>query len=289
MGKKTMLCVDTESLRYPELIGLNDEDIDSQEWLETYSSAHEARRALSGAGQKDNVWVVSCDDMEGINLAAALKRDDPSRSIELVSFGGTGSEVGRCQAAGINLIRGKAEFVKRYSEQKNEQAFSAVREKVSSPVESSDKELSSLGAAEPSVSDFEEVSQGEYRNSFEPKPESASAKILGAAVSRNEKSTQSGFVVLFQEKGLKTVLVDLDLQFGDAGFLLGLDDVVGIDELVRQPERINQVKPAGGLPAVVGIPDKLEESEAFVSYTSEVLSLLKSRFCAVGVNKGSFL
>ena len=32
-----MLCVDTESLRYPELIGLNDEDIDSQEWLETYS------------------------------------------------------------------------------------------------------------------------------------------------------------------------------------------------------------------------------------------------------------
>lgn len=50
-----MLCVDTESLRYPELIGLNDEDIDSQEWLETYSSAHEARRALSGAGQKDNV------------------------------------------------------------------------------------------------------------------------------------------------------------------------------------------------------------------------------------------
>ena len=30
MGRKTMLCVDTESLRYPELIGLNDEDIDSQ-------------------------------------------------------------------------------------------------------------------------------------------------------------------------------------------------------------------------------------------------------------------
>lgn len=308
MGKKTMLCVDTESLRYPELIGLNDEDIDSQEWLETYSSAHEARRALSGAGQKDNVWVVSCDDMEGINLAAALKRDDPSRSIELVSFGGTGSEVGRCQAAGINLIRGKAEFVKRYFEQKNEQAFSAVREKVSSPVESSDKELSSLRAAEPSVSDFEEVSQGEYGNSFEPKPESASAKILGAAVSRTEKSTQSGFVVsvlsgnggvgkstvaaclavLFQEKGLKTVLVDLDLQFGDEGFLLGLDDVVGIDELVRQPERINQVKPSGGLPAVVGIPEKLEESEALVVYTSEVLSLLKSRFDAVVVNTGSF-
>lgn len=129
MGKKTMLCVDTESLRYPDLIGLNDEDFDSQEWLETYSTANEARRALSGIGPKDNVWVVSCDDMEGINLAAALKYDNLSRSIELVSFGGTGSEVGRCQAAGIDLIRGKAEFVKRYSEQKNEQAFSAAREK----------------------------------------------------------------------------------------------------------------------------------------------------------------
>ncbi len=78
-------------------------------------------------------------------------------------FGGTGSEVGRCQAAGINLIRGKAEFAKRYSEQKNEQAFSAVREKVSSPVESSDKELSSLRAAEPSVSDFERGIAGRVR------------------------------------------------------------------------------------------------------------------------------
>ncbi len=121
------------------------------------------------------------------SIYAALKRDDPSRSIEFVYFGGTGSEVGRCQAAGINLIRGKAEFVKRYSEQKNKQAFSAVREKVSSPVESSDKELSSLRAAEPSVSDFEEVSQGEYGNSFEPKPESASAKIFGCCRLKDRK------------------------------------------------------------------------------------------------------
>ena len=93
MSNKTMLCVDTESLRYPGLIGLNDEDITSQEWLETYCTAYDARQALSGIGPKDNVWVVSCDDMEGINLAAALKHDDLSRNIELVSFGGTGSEV----------------------------------------------------------------------------------------------------------------------------------------------------------------------------------------------------
>ena len=200
-----------------------------------------------------------------------------SRSIELVSFGGTGSEVGRCQAAGIDLIRGKAEFVKRYSEQKNEQAFSAAREKVPSPVASSDEGLSSLRAAEPSVSDFEDVSQGGPGNALEPKSESASGKIMGVAASRSEKSARSGFIVsvlsgnggvgkstvaaclavLFQEKGLKTVLVDLDLQFGDAGFLLGLDDVVGIDELVRQPERINQVKPAGDCPLLSAFPTSL--------------------------------
>lgn len=82
------------------------------------------------------------------------------------------------------------------SKQKNEQAFSAVSEKASSPVESSDKELSSLRAAEPSVSDFEEVSQGEYGNSFEPKPESASAKILGAASQRPKN--QLSLVLLFR-------------------------------------------------------------------------------------------
>lgn len=307
MGNKTMLCVDTESLRYPGLIGLNDEDIASQEWLETYCTAHDARQALSGIGPKDNVWVISCDDMEGINLAAALKHDDLNRSIELVSFGGTGSEVGRCQAAGISLIRGKAEFVRRYSEQKSKQAFLDAEDKVASPVESNNEELSTMRIAEPSASDFEEASQSSFSVISESKPKNVSGRLSDAIALRSEKA-QSGFVVsvlsgnggvgkstvaaclavLLQGKGLKTVLVDLDLQFGDAGFLLGLDDTVGIDELVRQPERINRVKPAGGLPAVVGAPDRLEESEAFVAYTSEVLSLLKVHFDAVVVNTGSF-
>ena len=200
MGNKTMLCVDTESLRYPGLIGLNDEDIASQEWLETYCSAHDARQALSGIGPKDNVWVISCDDMEGINLAAALKHDDLNRSIELVSFGGTGSEVGRCQAAGISLIRGKAEFVRRYSEQKSKQAFLDAEDKVASPVESNNEELSTMRIAEPSASDFEEASQSSFSVISESKPKNVSGRLSDAIALRSEKA-QSGFVVSEREWG----------------------------------------------------------------------------------------
>lgn len=37
MDSKTMLCLDSESLKRPELIGLHDEDIAAQEWLDTFA------------------------------------------------------------------------------------------------------------------------------------------------------------------------------------------------------------------------------------------------------------
>lgn len=305
---KTMLCLDSESLKRPELIGLHDEDILAQEWLETFCSANEARQALSKAGRGNSVWVVSCDDMEGINLAAALKRDNNESDIELVSFGGTGSEFGRCQAAGVGLIRGEAEFVKRYSERKTNQAFAfnGKRSKIAGPA--MECALAALRADEPTASDFEKasnpVSQCAVSDGRTALTEAKEEKVgslqteekhsgfVASVISGNGgvgKSTVSAcLAILLQQRGIKTVLVDFDLQFGDAAFLLGIEDVLGLDDLIRCPERIAQIKPTKGLPAVVGTPEKLEQSEMVVEHAAEIIEALKGRFDAVVVNTGSF-
>lgn len=318
MNDKTMLCIDTESLKSPGLVGLSDEDIVSQNWLEIYNAATDARNALKKVEPCHDVWVLSCDDMEGINLAAALKHDNSASNVELVSFGGTGSEVGRCEAAGIGLIRGKSEFVKRYSEQKTKQGFSnVVSNGYASNTKDGEPEFDELLIEEPpaysSGCSFAEP-KSEHKDHkphkpLKPKASKAPQPKRQPIVKRNSPRTaQSGFVVsvlsgnggvgkstisaclavLLQKRGFKTALLDFDLQFGDVGFLLGLDKVLGIDELLTQPGRITQIAPKDGVPAVVGAPDKLEQSEAVALHVVEAIEVLRSRFDVVVVNTGSF-
>ena len=309
MNGKTVMCIDSESLRHPNCIGLDDEDIASQTWLETFCNAEDARNAISKLDSLEQVWVVSSDDMEGINLAAALKRDDANNDVKLISFSGTGSEISRCQAAGIELVRGKAEFCKRYLQRKGE------KNAVQLPV-------SHNGRAELDFQDFESLqieeppcftqNASENRNTKAvnptmhkrqrvqprrqmPKSSTVQERRAGhiiSVVSGNggvgKSTVASCLAVLLQERGLKTVLLDLDLQFGDAGFLLGIDEALSIDEVIAQPERIARLHPEKGLPAVIGAPHDLERSEIVVKHISEILDLLSSSFDAVVVNTGSF-
>ena len=69
------LCADAESIRRPDLIGLAGENLARQEWLRLFSSGEEARRFLCTDRSVAEAWVAGCDDVEPINLAAALKRD----------------------------------------------------------------------------------------------------------------------------------------------------------------------------------------------------------------------
>ena len=106
MSNRTILCLDTESLQHPELIGLEDENLLSQPWLSVFTDACKARQSLLNDAHNSKVWVVSSDSMDGINLAAALKADDARRQVDLVTFESSGSALSRCRAAGIGVICG---------------------------------------------------------------------------------------------------------------------------------------------------------------------------------------
>ena len=79
MTKRVLLCADGQSLANPVLLGLSDERLDSIPWLACVSSAESCRRTARAISSLEELWVVSCDDMDSINVAAALKRDDPER------------------------------------------------------------------------------------------------------------------------------------------------------------------------------------------------------------------
>lgn len=120
LKNQVVLCLDSESLQHPEVIGLADENLTAQPWLTICSDAFEARSELANNRAGCLIWVISSDSMEGINLAAALKADSniqgmSGREIRYITFEQSGSVIGRCEAAGVKVLRGRHEFVKEYT------------------------------------------------------------------------------------------------------------------------------------------------------------------------------
>ena len=282
MTKQVVLCADSFSLRYPEALGLEDENLKGQDWLEVFSDGEEAREWLSGHPEVRQVWVVGSDDMEAINLAAGLKsdcaletpddddRDDngfvddsPVRAVYLVS-GEAGDVPVRAQAANLDGVMTPKRFVGCYADEKRRQ----------------------------------------MRQTRPPSPERAPKRegrrqaVLLPVVSASGGAGKSTVAVLCAlaaaRGGYRTLLIDGDFQFGNAAELLGggrkgdgapvhrfdevLDGTLAADDLAAEEQEGPVVL------AALSRPERLEECEgAFAALLPRVMRA----FDAVVVNTPS--
>lgn len=124
MNSKIALCADSECLRNPSGLGLKGERILDQTWIVAFADALIARQYLR-EHPVDETWVVSSDSVDGINLAAALKKDNERNNIRLFLSSPSGSNMSRCQNAGIVPICGKGEFAHLYAANKRRRGESA--------------------------------------------------------------------------------------------------------------------------------------------------------------------
>ncbi len=112
---KIMLCADTESIMRPWMMGLDGIDVESFDWLVSLSSADEARRSIASMTDIDEAWVVSSNDIESLNLAAAIRKDNPELPIDLILSKLSGSILSRASSAGIKTIYTTFEFAERFA------------------------------------------------------------------------------------------------------------------------------------------------------------------------------
>lgn len=405
------LCADEASMAHPELIGLADEQLFVQPWLRLFTSGSEIRTFLRHDRAVDEVWVVSCDDVEPINLAATIKGDRGDVRVCLVSFQGTGSLRSRASAANIDATLTRQAFVTRYA------AFKRVRSSATLPIDrggvadlqdsgplfqpeepalpapppsavqgaqpqfagipsiaplhpavgvdpsqparnhASAQPVSPIGAAlddaaagrlphspvgcsadglpQPpalasphaasaaagapvpppgfsSPPDAALVSGAPYQPQFSapPAPSAVAAPspigepsafavrqgsqadaLLLPIVSGSGGAGKSAVAVLAallaQRRGLKTLLLDFDLQFGDMREMTGQPEALGIDEVIAEPARLAQLAPAAGMPALLGAPRHLEEAETVARSAPALLAALGGMFDVIVANTGS--
>lgn len=269
---KVALCIDSITAKHPETLGLDGEDLNAQPWLEVFTEADAARSALREQEDIKEVWVLSCEDVAPINLAATLKQDEPSRCVCVMSSQGTGSLCSRARAAGLEATLSRHDFIARYDQRKAEE-----RERV----------RAQKCQAKPTEQALRGVTQKLKRlDTLKEKTAFLICVVSGSGGSG--KSTIAALMAcLAQARGFTTLLVDFDLQFGDMTSLLGSESPYSVDEILEAPERIETLVPEGLKPAVLSAPPRIELAESVSEHTGALLDMLESHFEVIVANTGA--
>lgn len=319
--EEVILCADTESLMRPAMIGLDGCRLDAVPWLKVFSTGEEAR-AYSRGAQGGEAWVVSADDMEAINIAAALKHDDPLRNVCLVVADATGSVSSRAHAAHVDRMLTLSGFVQLFhAEHQRRQAqggsaFCAAGDNVGfdlgmkgsiDPAQSADMTVkmpsvaaaaasvcpASLGGATLAAQSSDGISS---QAPLAVAPSSAQAMsgksafllpVVSGSGGAGKTTAALCFALRAQAEGYRTLLIDGDLQFGDMHSLLGIQKPVTMAEVLQSPDPRSILHATDALPAFIAAPRKLEEAELYAREMPRMLDALAPFFDLIVVDTGN--
>ena len=310
MNREYILCAETESILHPSLLGLEGESIVAQPWLKAFSDAQEARDHVRCVRGPLKAWVAGSDQMEAVNLAAAMRQDRPDADISLVCFTVNGSLSSRARVAGITQILDRAGFMRSYEEGKRAHLAKEACAYPQAPSPGLGNGLaSSVAPVKPSVQlmpsgmplpqsqapGHASCAQSIGSSAVAGASQAVSSvparayvlTIVGAGGGTGKSSIATLCACYAQARGKKTLLLDADLQFGDLACLLGVESPLRIDELMESPLRVEGLSCNGKLPALLAAPKRLERSELVASCIPQIMELLRPRFDVIVVNTGA--
>lgn len=394
MGQQQLvaLCADETSLAHPETMGLAGENLEAQPWLRLFTSAEAARAALRIARDIQEVWVVSCENVAPINLAATLKADKPERPVYMLCFQGSGSLNSRSATAGIDGQLSHQAFVARYIQWKQKAASMAQVPVVAAGASSygsgapsfagnsnyrvgahSSAGVSGNAGGMPSLAGASGSVGGMSSSAGAPRSAGGTPSLMGASgnvsdahsfvraqtvagnassalkasgsqvptnyifgaavpvghspapstcapasgpqpsaqvsvaaqgisapgktcllpvVSGSGGAGKSTIAALLAQvaaaSGIKTLLVDYDLQFGDMSHFLGEQNLVCIDEVLANPAAADRLVAQGIRPALLAAPKHMEDASLISERVPDLLKALSGKFDLIVFNTGAF-
>ena len=285
-GARIALCVDEETWRNPALVGLEGESLEAQDWLAVYADGEEARAEIAADRAIVEAWVVSCEDVEPINLAATLKADRPELCVRLVGFEGNGSLYSRAYNASIDEVMEASSFVKRYADEKRRAlpmrgvtADVPVAVRAVPPAE----ELS----AEEAVAALPLPATLPPAATALARPRGFVLPIVSGSGGAGKSSVAVASAFIASKMGYRVLLLDYDLQFGDACALAGAAAGLAIDEALAHPEQLEQLLMKNLNPTVIAAPRRLEDAERTAHDAASFIDDLAGAFDLVVANTGA--
>ena len=75
--------------------------------------------------------------------------------------------------------------------------------------------------------------------------------------------------LLAQKRGIKTLLLDADFQFGDLKYLLGYKETLEVGDILTHPEQIETLLKQDSWPALLSAPAKISNTQKLPKSASE--------------------
>ena len=267
--KRYLLCGHGESLPMAEDGTTSLSSVLEELAVEVCAEAVSARRCVNEE-HFDFVWVSCCEGAEPINLAAACKRDSPQTAVYLVTADRTGSVASRAQAAELDGIVSPAELGEYLLKEaaRNIDGDRGDGESVALALPDSEGVRQALTTAK---------TQEENRAGF-------LLTVVSGSGGAGKSTVATLAALLGARRGLRTALLDADLQFGDLAALMGDAPSVPVEEVVRTgavPDGLSEA------PLVlVSAPRALERSEVVAASMGSVVDVLVASFDFVIANTG---
>lgn len=293
MSARVAFCIDEATCRNPGLVGLEGEALDAQPWLDVYHSGEEARRGIAADESIGEAWVVSSDDVEPINLAATLKADRPDLNVRLVSSDGCGSLYSRAHTALIDEVADYAQFLQRYAAMKHgfsENADGRSAENATVAATPSSCEEATIVAPAFAMAPSESPFAVQPVVALLPTAKAGRAFLMPVVSGSGGAGKSSVSVVgafIARSLGYRTLLLDYDLQFGDAAIMAGVENALPVDEAMARPDRLErEMRRDPGL-AVLAAPARLEAAEDVVHAMPQFLDDVSGAFDVILANTGA--
>ena len=221
----------------------------------------------------EEAWVVSCADVEPINLAAAVKADNPALTVLLVDFEGSGSLRSRAREAEIDAVLDRASFVQRYGQMKQRNGRVTVLDAPRVTIE----QVPPATLALPERAPLAAVSRSG----------GMLIPVVGGSGGVGKSSVATVAACLARNRGKRRLLLDFDLQFGDIALMAGQGTALAIDEAVALPMKLEQELAKQAPLTVLAAPARLEAAEAVVKAAPALLARLCDAYEVIIANTGA--
>ena len=288
MSERIALCASEEVCADASLVGLDGERLEEQAWLSVFSTGEESRGGIAQDEDVSKVWVVSCEDIEPINLAASLKKDRPDLFVTLVDADRGGSILSRAHTAGIDEVVGVAGFVRSYADEKARLSGAGDTAIVANPSRQKDAHADRLPAG--CVEQPKESVQAD-KNPAALVVAARPRAFVFPVVSGSGGAGKSAVAVLSahiaRRMGYRTLLFDYDLQFGDVAMLSGKPECLSIDVALSHPDVLEREIAQCSDLLVLAAPSRLEMAEDLVRDIPWLLDQLEGQFDLIVANTGA--
>jgi pilus assembly protein CpaE len=247
-----------------------------------FTSGELCRETLRG--EPVAVPVIVCNGkglVTPVNLAAALCMDVPERDVYLIEDRPTRSLAGRARVAGIRGILSTSQAQHLLAlDVKPIKETSLAGEGRRTPEKKQSRPMRQAVVSLPVPSVMPERSEGQGR-------------VIGffsgrGGVGKSTVSLMTAF--LAQKRGFKIALVDLDMQFGDMGFLAGRESASRIQRLPLEQLCTSSSVPslAEDALSLVLAPSRPEQAEQLAPSIPWLLKELSAQRDLIVINTGSF-